>query len=276
MISQHLKGTIWSSMYTAMGIHQDIPLCDWMANIGLVFTLVAGSYTIYQPAPYGRYSDSRFGPTMSTKLAWIIQESPAFFVPIALALTTPSVQLLNSSNAIGISLFLVHYFNRTFIFPFSLDKAKPTPITTIFSAFFFCMYNGFLQGHHLINSYRIETSAFAESVGLAMFFGGMFINIKHDGILKELKRDATVDAEGNAEYKIPHGGLFEFISGANYFGEILEWWGLATYTGGYPQVAFAIFTSTFLGIRAIHHHFWYKEHFPDYPKDRKAIVPYLL
>jgi len=265
-------------MYTAMGVSKDIPLCDWMANIGIAFTVLAGSYTIYQPAPYGRFSDSRFGPTINARLAWIIQESPAFIVPIALGLTTPSVQLWNAPNAIAISLFLIHYFNRTFIYPFTLpEKTKPTPISTIFSAFFFCAYNGFLQGHHLINSFRIETSNFAECAGLAMFFGGMFINIKHDGILKSLKQDAGMDGDGNTEYKIPRGGLFDFISGANYFGEMLEWWGWATYTGGYPQVAFAIFTSTFLGIRAIHHHFWYKEHFKEnYPKDRKAIIPYLL
>lgn len=69
-----------------------------------------------------------------------------------------------------------------------------------------------------------------------MFFLGMWINIKHDGILMNLKREAGTDSEGNTDYEIPTGGLFELISGANYFGEILEWWGLALYTGGYPQV----------------------------------------
>ncbi len=116
------------------------------------------------------------------------------------------------------------------------DTAKPTPITTTFSAFFFCAYNGFLQGHHLANAFQIENTGIAECMGLALFIGGMIINIRHDAILMALKREATIDSDGNAEYEIPEGGLFNLISGANYFGEILEWWGFALYTGGYPQV----------------------------------------
>jgi hypothetical protein len=68
LTTQHLKGTIWSQMYIAFNVHRDNPLCDWMANIGLAFTVIAGTYSIFQPAPYGRYGNPRFGPTIPAKL----------------------------------------------------------------------------------------------------------------------------------------------------------------------------------------------------------------
>lgn len=63
----------------------------------------------------------------------------------------------------------------------------------------------------------------------------MVINIYHDGILIRLRKDPK-NEEGKVGYKIPRGGLFELISGANYFGEIVEWWGLFVITNGIPQV----------------------------------------
>lgn len=74
------------------------------------------------------------------------------------------------------------------------------------------------------------------STGAAIFITGMAINIYHDGVLIELRKSSSNKSSGKSEYKIPHGGLFELISGANYFGEIVEWWGLFVLTKGIPQV----------------------------------------
>lgn len=60
----------------------------------------------------------------------------------------------------------------------------------------------------------------------------MVINIYYDGVLIALRKTS----KGKGGYKIPRGGLFELISGANYFGEIVEWWGLFVVTRGIPQV----------------------------------------
>lgn len=65
---------------------------------------------------------------------------------------------------------------------------------------------------------------------------GMAINIHSDGVLIGLRNQSGAKSKGKSEYKIPRGGLFEFISSANYFGEIVEWWGLFIVTNGMPQV----------------------------------------
>ncbi len=64
----------------------------------------------------------------------------------------------------------------------------------------------------------------------------MATNIQCDGILIGLRKNSAAKANEKIEYKIPRGGLFELVSGANYFGEIVEWWGLFVITNGMPQV----------------------------------------
>ena len=52
------------------------------------------------------------------------------------------------------------------------------------------------------------------------------------------------------------GGMFEYVSGANYFGECVEWTGYAIACWSWPGTVFAIFSILFLGSRAVHHHRW--------------------
>lgn len=50
------------------------------------------------------------------------------------------------------------------------------------------------------------------------------------------------------------GGLFQYVSGANYFGEIVEWFGYAVATWSLPTLSFAVFSLSFIGPRAHYHH----------------------
>lgn len=77
------------------------------------------------------------------------------------------------------------------------------------------------------------------------------------------------------EYQIPCGGMYELISCPNYLGETIEWIGYAITTGSIAGTAFAFYTFANLAPRAHQHHQWYQEHFPDYPVNRKAYIPYI-
>ena len=74
-------------------------------------------------------------------------------------------------------------------------------------------------------------------------------------------------------YRIPYGGLYRWISCPNYFGEIITWVGWAVATWSLPGLAFAVWTIANLAPRARAHHIWYREHFSDYPTERKALMP---
>lgn len=78
-----------------------------------------------------------------------------------------------------------------------------------------------------------------------------------------------------AGYKIPRGGLFELVSAANYFGEIVEWSGWALASASLPAAAFALFTFANLAPRGWRHHVWYRQRFPRYPRHRRAVIPFL-
>ncbi len=59
-------------------------------------------------------------------------------------------------------------------------------------------------------------------------------------------------------------------------GEIIQWAGWALLTLSPAGLVFLIWTIANLVPRALAHHRWYRETFPDYPEERKALVPGLL
>lgn len=80
----------------------------------------------------------------------------------------------------------------------------------------------------------------------------------------------------SAGYKIPHGGLFESVSAANYTAETLEWLGYAMAGWSLAPAAFAWATVANLAPRAASHHKWYKAKFGEkYPSCRKAYIPHI-
>ena len=74
----------------------------------------------------------------------------------------------------------------------------------------------------------------------------------------------------------PRGGAFEYLSCPNLLGEIMEWTGLAVLTWCVPALGFALWTAANLVPRALWRHRWYRETFPDYPRSRRAILPWVL
>jgi 3-oxo-5-alpha-steroid 4-dehydrogenase 1 len=89
------------------------------------------------------------------------------------------------------ALFLVHYLNRTFVYPLQIRGGKPTPFSVFGLAFFFCILNGHLQMRNLASIQAYDESWFVDprfGIGLFIFFTGMFINLESDHILRNLRR----------------------------------------------------------------------------------------
>ena len=72
------------------------------------------------------------------------------------------------------------------------------------------------------------------------------------------------------------------VSGSAYtysyavLGEIIAWSGFALLTWALPGVAILLITAGNLVPRALGTHGWYQDKFPEYPTDRKALIPYVL
>jgi len=151
---------------------------------------------------------------------------------------------------------------------------RPMSVAVVSMGFFFNTVNGYLNGRYLnVFGGRYELFWFADPrfiAGLSLFTGGFIINLHSDSILRSLRRP------GETGYLIPAGGVFKLVSGANYLGEITEWFGWACLTWSPPGLAFAAWTALNLVPRAWAHHRWYLEHFPDYPRNRRAIIPLIF
>ncbi|EIE24953.1 hypothetical protein COCSUDRAFT_83645, partial [Coccomyxa subellipsoidea C-169] len=172
------------------------------------------------------------------------------------------------------AMFLMHYTWRSFAYPWMQRGGKPTPVFIWAMASAFCIINGYLQQAHGIFQQggkrcggRIRPH---HLLGLATWAAGWAVNLHSDHILRNLRQP------GETGYKIPRGGAFEWVSGANYLGEIIEWGGYAAAAWSLPAAAFAIFTLCNIGPRAWQHHQWYRKRFHDYPRNRKALIPFVL
>ena len=219
-------------------------------------------------APYGRHTRKGWGPAVRNKLAWIVMESPS---PLLFAVCFLVGKNHSPVPLIFLALWEAHYIHRAFIYPFSLRGDKMMPVSVILMAITFNLMNAFLNGRYVFTlSTQYTTHWLVDPrfiCGIALFVIGYLINRSSDSILRNLR------APGETGYKIPQTGLYRWISSPNYFGEIIVWSGWALATWSLPGLAFAVWTIANLAPRARSNHIWYRETFPDYPKNRKALVP---
>jgi len=223
-------------------------------------------------APYGRHSSTKWGPQIANHLGWFFMESPALAVMIYVLLINFSVHSLAIEVMVG--LYCLHYFNRSFIFPFRLHtRGKKMPVLIMSSGIFFNLCNTFLLGYYFTHFAANDNSWFRDPrfiAGLFIFITGAWINWKADNVLINLR------APGETGYKLPRGWLFDYVSCPNLLGELIEWAGFAILCWNLPALTFFIWTAANLIPRALSHHKWYRMQFAGYPAERKAVIPYLL
>lgn len=166
------------------------------------------------------------------------------------------------------SLWLLHYAHRAVIYPFRARWSnRRMPLLVAVSAVVFNAVNGSLNGLGLAGA---EPGVLKFGLGIALFVAGAAINLYSDEILFRLRH------QGDTDYSIPRGSLFEYVSCPNYLGEIIQWAGFAIAAWNLPALSFAIWTAANLGPRAIAHHRWYHETFDRYPTGRRALIPGVL
>lgn len=226
----------------------------------------------FKTAPYGRHSSVNWGPMISNRLGWILMELPALLLFFGFFYTQK--EFISYGVAVFLVLWFIHYFNRSVIFPLRIKTAgKKMPVVIMLSAIFFNTINTGIIASYLANNseqYGLDWFTTWQFVlGLTLFVTGFFINQYSDYLLINLRKP------GETNYKIPNGFLFRFISCPNLFGEVIEWLGFAIMTWCLPSWAFFIWTFANLAPRAISHHKWYLQKFPNYPKSRKAILPFV-
>ncbi len=223
-------------------------------------------------AGYGRHRRAGRGPEVPARVAWVLMEAPtvALFWPVYLS----GAHAWEPVPLALAALFEGHYAYRTLVYPLRIRPGKRGAAWWVVAlGMGFQVVNTWLIATWLshLGDYAGWTLADPRLVcGGALFGAGWWANLASDRILRDLRRP------GETGYRVPHGGLFRWVSAPNYLGEIVEWFGFAVASWSWAGLAFALFTAANLVPRALAHHRWYQERFADYPRSRRAILPYLL
>ncbi len=178
-----------------------------------------------------------------------------------------------------VMLWVLHFGRRTlealFVHRFSGRPVSPADYITEY-----VYYWGFTNwiAHGLSDPGWEAADGVAWLVGLGLFCLGQFGNAS-----AHLKLRALRERSGEKTLKIPHGGMFELVSGPHYLFEIVTWVGFAVLAQVWGAYGFlALGTVIIITSYALPRHKKYLEEFdgkdgrPLYPENRKAILPFLL
>jgi protein-S-isoprenylcysteine O-methyltransferase Ste14 len=249
----------------------------WLGVAVVVFVVL-----LFISAPYGRHTRGGWGPMVDRRTGWLIMEAPPWLAMVALFVVggragqlVPTVLLV---------MWLVHYLHRDLVFPLRMrGRGRPMPWSGVAMAVVFTLVNGGLNGAWLFVAGPARDASWLLDprfvVGAWMFVVGFVINLHSDEVLHRLRDGQAAPTHSGTRceaYQVPHGGLYRWISCPNYLGEVLEWTGWAIATWSLPGATFAIWTAANLLPRALSNHRWYRSTFADYPRERRAIIPWVL
>ena len=200
---------------------------------------------------------------------------------------------LSHPSTLLAGLILVHYLNRAILGPLRTPSRSRTSILVPIAGVIFNLVNGFLLGAYLTSPETVHDLQSAYSrpsfwIGVVMWAFGYAGNILHDEILLNIRREKLKQQKANESsgkgagehYSIPHGYLYNYVSYPNYFCEWSEWAGfaLAASPANFSSPPWLFFYSEIflMSGRALRGHKWYKQKFPDYPTDRRVVIPFLF
>lgn len=226
-------------------------------------------------AGYGKFYNPKWGPAIGNRLGWVLMEAPVFITMIILWLC--SDRRADTVRLIFLLIFELHYFQRSFIFPMLIRGNGKMPLAIILMGVLFNTLNALMQGGWFFyvspeGQYGPEWLTSPQFIcGTVIFLAGMFVNIQSDAIIRNLRKP------GDTRHYLPKGGMFKYVTSANYFGEFVEWVGFAILTWSLSGVVFAVWTFANLAPRAARIFEKYKKEFPGELDTHKVkrIIPFI-
>lgn len=246
-------------------------LCYIMILAGVIVFIAL----YFVDAGYGKLMTEKWGPTINNRVGWCLMECPVFLV--VLFFWAKSDVRFSMPYLVFFLLFELHYFHRSFIGPFLMRGNGQIPVTIMAMSIVFNVINGFIQGKFLFE--LAPHNPFYATLysgdwmldprflcGVVLFFIGMTINWHSDYIIRHLRKP------GDTKHYLPKGGMYNYVTSANYFGEIIEWAGWAILTWSVAGFVFVWFTMANLVPRA---HAIYNKYKIDFKDEFEARRPKL-
>ena len=256
------------------------PTYDTLLAAALALSLIVAVAAWFVPSPYGRFASARLGWALDPRLGWFLMELPSSLVFLTFFFRGP--HWFEPVPLVFLCIWCVHYANRGFFFPLSMRVPKGAKasfgVLVVTVGWVVTSLHGYLNGSYVSTFGGYPTSWLADPrflAGASLYFVSLAFNIHSDAILRRLRTRKEVE-QGIKVYRVPHGGLYRFVSSPSYFSELTAWSGFALCTWSLAGVFILAISAANLVPRAVETHRWYKARFPDYPPQRRALVPFVF
>ena len=123
---------------------------------------------------------------------------------------------------------------------------------------------------------KSPAAALALVAGVGLYVVGQLGNLYHHYLLRALRDNNTGGSAASKEYVVPRGGLFAYVVTPHYLFEIIAWAGVAVVTQQANVALVAVSMASYLAGRARETLAWYIDNVKGFPRDRKAMVPFLF
>ncbi|XP_019880340.1 probable very-long-chain enoyl-CoA reductase art-1 [Aethina tumida] len=184
---------------------------------------------------------------------------------------------LSTAATIALGCWTVHYGKRLletiFVHRFSHGTM---PLRNLFKN---CTY---YWGFALYVAYHVNHPLFTpppvifQLLGLGIFAVSELGNLSIHLLLRDLRPPGTTVRKIPMPNSNPLTSLFNFVSCPNYTYEFGAWLGFTLLTSCLPAAMFGLAGLFQMSVWALGKHRNYKKEFPEYPKGRKAILPFVL
>ena len=226
-------------------------------------------------AGYGKFISDKWGWMINNKLGWVLMEAPVCLLMIVFWWV--SDRTWEIVPLVIFIIFEIHYVQRAFIFPCLIRGKSKMPISVMLMGIVFNIANAIMQGYWIFflspaDKYTASWLATPQFIiGTILFYTGWYVNLDSDRRIRNLRQP------GDTKHYLPHGGMFNYVTSANYFGELVEWLGFAILTWSLAGLLFFWFSCCNLVPRSNAIYKKYEEEFPDEfdRKKLKRIIPFI-
>ncbi len=199
-------------------------------------------------AGYGKFISDKWGWMINNKLGWVLMEAPVCLLMIVFWWV--SDRTWEIVPLVIFIIFEIHYVQRAFIFPCLIRGKSKMPISVMLMGIVFNIANAIMQGYWIFflspaDKYTASWLATPQFIiGTILFYTGWYVNLDSDRRIRNLRQP------GDTKHYLPYGGMFNYVTSANYFGELVEWLGFAILTWSFSGLVFFIWTFANLVPRA--------------------------
>ncbi|KAK6233735.1 hypothetical protein QUC31_006141 [Theobroma cacao] len=169
------------------------------------------------------------------------------------------------------SAMTIHFFKRILevLFVHKYSGVMGLESTIVILGTYFTLSSIMIYAQQLTQGLP-EPSIDLKYPGIVLFLIGISGNFYHHYLLSKLR------ANGSKDYKIPRGGLFELVICPHYLFEILGFVGMSLISQTLFSFSASLGSAMYLTCRSYVSRRWYLSKFEDFPKQVKALIPYVF